>query len=72
MTYITRTDSPTADYNRYMAALEEELAAYPTCQMCGDKATSDYVYLINGKLICESCLISEHRHNVEEYMDEWE
>lgn len=67
MTYISRTDSPIADFNRYMAELERQQESLPVCAECEEKITDEHLYIINGEMICENC-IELCKHYTDEFM----
>ena len=50
----------------------EDATPWPICDMCGKEINDDYYYEIGGDIMCESCMISECRHDVDEYIEEHE
>lgn len=62
------SDDPIADFERYDADREEELTKYPVCCMCGERIQDDYLYDIDGDLVCESCLVHEYRKSTDNYI----
>ena len=60
--YISRTDNPYYDADRYQDAIEESYKYRPKCDHCGEKITSDYAYQVGDELMCEECF--------KEYVDE--
>lgn len=57
-----------------LAKMDAYEAKCPVCDACGCHMTADeYVYDINGDLICEDCIISyvkdNFRHRLSEYME---
>ncbi len=48
-------------YRRYEARQEAEIAKLPVCYECGEPILDDYSYEYNDELICEKCLIQNHR-----------
>ena len=46
-----------------------KLDRLPTCTNCGEYIQDDYYYEINEEYLCEECMISNYRKDVEEYVD---
>lgn len=65
-----RTDNPLADWNIYCADEERELKKLPKCEICGERITDDYLYNIEGELMCEECLKNQYRKKTEDYIKE--
>ena len=63
------TDDPGADYSRYDAQLQRELERLPTCSECCNPIQSEECYEFNNELICEECLIDNHRKRVEDLLE---
>ncbi len=63
------TDDPAADYLRYDAEQQAELDKLPKCAYCDEPIMTDECYEINDELICEECLIQEHRKWTEDYVE---
>lgn len=63
------TDDPIADFNDHDASVSKWLSSRPICDMCGEHIQDDYLFEINGELICEDCLKTYHRKHVEDYME---
>ena len=51
---------------------DEDDTPYPVCDMCGKRITDDYYYEIGGDILCEDCMISEHRRDTDDYIEEHE
>ena len=49
---------------------ERRLAKRPMCSICHKRIQDEEAYLINGEVICQSCLDRDFKINVEDYMDE--
>lgn len=50
------SDDPAADYDRYCYEQEKELEQLPTCDECGEKITTDFLYQIGNNVFCENCI----------------
>ena len=61
------SDDPAADYDRYCAEKEKELAKRPVCAWCGEYIVDDECYEISGELVCCDC-IDDCRRAVENYV----
>lgn len=64
---VYRTDDPIADFNRRdreQAAWEDSL---PKCAICHEPL-DDYIWAINGQILCEFHAEKKYRQNVEDYM----
>lgn len=64
------SDNPIADFDRYDAERQREEDRLPVCEICGEPIQDDYLYDLEGTLVCEECLKSEYRKPVEDYMEE--
>lgn len=62
------TDDPVADFERYDAEKEAALERLPKCDECKKRIQDDYVYEIEGYLLCESCMKANYRKDVDEYI----
>ncbi len=56
-------------YHKYDAERQRELDRLPKCEYCGEPITDDYLYDINGDVICEECLKDNFRKLVDDYID---
>ena len=63
------TDDPVADYERYSAEKEEALRKLPKCDYCNKPIEDDYLYDLEGDIICESCMNKHFRKHTEDYME---
>ena len=50
------TDDPVADAAAYTEEQDRLLALRPVCDECGEHIQDEYMYVIDGKNICPSCL----------------
>lgn len=60
---------PHRDFDRYEARRERELAKLPKCKYCGNPIQDEYAYVINGKCLCEECLVDHHRISIADYIE---
>ena len=62
------------DYNDLYAAHERRqeraLRKYPICDCCDEHITDDYLFDIDGVFYCKTCLNSNFRKDIEDYMEE--
>jgi formylmethanofuran dehydrogenase subunit E len=63
------TDDPVADAERYMAEQEEELKKLPVCDYCNEPIQDDYLFDLEGDIVCESCMNKHFRKHTEDYME---
>lgn len=56
-----RTDDPAADYDRYCAEQEKELALLPECSECGEKIMDDQCWKFGDEPICDKCAENNYR-----------
>ena len=68
------TDDPLDDYYRYEAEQERKLKMLPKCCECDERIQEEYLFDIDGDLVCEDCLqdyMQKHfRQPVENYIEE--
>lgn len=48
---------------------QSEVDKLPKCDYCGEPIMDDYLYDINGDIICEACLHDNFRKDVEDYIE---
>ena len=63
------TDDPIADYNRYCAEEERQMAKLPKCGCCGYRVTDETYYDIDGEILCEECLNDKYLKYTDNYMN---
>ena len=63
-----RTDNPLADFDRHDAECEAELERLPKCDYCGKRIQDDYLYDLEGDIVCENCMKREFRKETESYI----
>ena len=64
-----RTDDPIEDFLRHDAELQRELDKLPKCDYCNKPITGDFLFDINGDILCEGCLNDNFRKAVEDYVE---
>jgi hypothetical protein len=72
---VIRTYDPHADFDRFDAKRERDLAKLPVCECCGEPIqTEDLFDFENGDLVCEECVINfindNYRKKTEEYVED--
>lgn len=63
------SDDPVADFLRHDAECDREMDRLPRCSYCNEPIQEDFCYEINDELICEDCLVSNHRRTVDDYCE---
>jgi formylmethanofuran dehydrogenase subunit E len=63
------TDDPVADFEAWDGEQERKLEQLPICEYCNERILGDYLYEIEGCLVCEECLDRYFRKNVEDFME---
>lgn len=63
-----RSDNPIRDFERYDAEQQRKLDRLPKCAYCGEPIQDEYVFVINGKCLCEECLVDHHRIGIENFL----
>ena len=61
---------PLKDWERRDREQTRALSRYPVCKYCGEHIQGDYVFIFDGKCMCEDCLNEEHRFYTEDYIEE--
>lgn len=59
---------PLKDWERRDAEQTRALGRYPKCTYCGEPIQGEYVFIFDGKRLCEECLNEEHRFFVDDYI----
>ena len=62
------TNDPIADFHRHDAEKEEQLARLPKCDHCKHRIQDEYLYEIEGYLLCEDCMKELYRKDIEDYL----
>lgn len=63
-----RTDDPVRDEMNHSAELEDKLQKMPVCSYCSEHIQDDYLYEIDGEIICEECVNENFRKPVDDYV----
>lgn len=56
-------------WERYMAEQEAKRKHLPKCDYCNRPIEDDYLFDIEGDIICESCMNKHFRKHTEDYME---
>lgn len=64
------SDDPSADYDAYDAKCAKRLEERPVCAFCGEHIQDDFLYEIDGDLVCEECLNEHYRKSTDCYIEE--
>lgn len=68
MPYIS--DDPIRDFELWDAEQSKQIEKLPKCRICNEPIQDDYLFEIDGELICEDCLKNEYRQETEKYISE--
>lgn len=49
--------------------MERELERCPKCDCCGEYIQDEYLYLIDGEILCLDCLNDQYRKDAEAFME---
>ena len=63
------TDDPIADFARHDAEQQREMDKLPECNECGQPITDECCWEINDELICNACLLVNHRKFTDDFME---
>lgn len=69
MAYISRSDDPIKDFERYDTEQARQLEKLPRCADCDEPIQDEHFYLINDECICPDCLESNYRKDTEAFID---
>lgn len=56
-------------WERHDAEQEAELMKLPICDYCNEPIQDDYLFDIEGDIICEDCMKYHFRKRTEDYME---
>lgn len=70
MMFQLRTGDPLADLLLRQREEERWFNKLPKCAECGEPICSDECFEIGGEYICPECLENNHKHWVEDIMNE--
>ena len=58
-----------SQWEAHQAEIDRHLAKLPLCAECGEPIQSEWLYDLDGELVCESCMEC-HRQSVDNYIFE--
>lgn len=64
------TDDPERDAAMYDMERQKELDKLPKCDICGEPIQDEFLYDLDGTLVCEECLNNEYRKPVDDYIED--
>ena len=64
-----RTGDPVSDAGHYYDELDSRLERMPECENCGDHITTEYLYVVDGKVYCEDCM-NDFRKDTMDYVED--
>jgi formylmethanofuran dehydrogenase subunit E len=64
------SDDPGADYDAFDREQTDWVEARPVCAICGEHIQDEYLFNIDGDLICEECLIYHYRKSTDDFIEE--
>lgn len=64
---IYRSDDPMRDFSKWEKEIQEWESSLPRCDSCKE-VLDDYVYDIDGEILCIECMIAKYRRDVEDYV----
>lgn len=65
---VYRSGDPTFDFKRWEREQQEWEDSLPRCECCGEPI-DDYVWSIDGQILCEDCAREKYRRDVEDYLE---
>ena len=64
---VYRSCNPDFDLKRWEREQQEWEDSLPRCECCGEPI-DDYVFDIDGEILCIECMIAKYRRDVEDYV----
>lgn len=64
------SNDPLADFDRWEDKRQEVENRLPICDICGEPIQDEYLYDLDGEIVCVDCLINNYRKPVEDYMED--
>ena len=61
---------PLRDADMYDMERQKELDKLPKCDICGEPIQDDFLYDLDGTLVCDECLKTEYRKPVDDYIED--
>lgn len=59
----------TEQFNRYEAEREAAISHYPKCDYCGERILDEFLFDLEGDIVCEGCMKEHFRKHTEDYID---
>ena len=63
---VFRSDDPVRDFHRWDREQQEWENSLPRCDSCRE-TVDDYVFDIDGEILCIQCMIEKYRRDAEDY-----
>lgn len=63
------TDDPVADFCHHDAEQQKKLDRLPVCDGCDNTITDDAYYDIDGTILCQECLDSNHKKYTDDFIE---
>ena len=64
---VYRSDNPDFDFRQWEREQQEWEDSLPRCEGCGEPI-DDYVYEIDGQILCLDCVNEKYRRDAEDYV----
>lgn len=64
---VYRSGDPLFDFAQWEKEQQEWEARLPKCDHC-EEIMDDYVFDIDGEILCIECMIAKYRRDVEDYV----
>ena len=61
------TDEPAFDAEQYAEEQQRTLSRLPTCDVCGRHIQDDYLFDVDGSILCETCMEKLFKREVDRY-----
>lgn len=63
------TDNPLRDFHRHDEEQDLQLERLPRCGYCDGIIQDEFLYDIDGEVICDSCLKEHFRKHTDDYIE---
>lgn len=64
---VFRSDDPARDFSNWEREQQEWEDRLPRCERCNEPV-DDYVFDIDGEILCIECMIAKYRRDAEDYL----
>jgi len=64
------TDNPARDAENYYLEAEREVEKRPICEGCEEHIQDEYLYRIDGMVLCFDCMMEHIKDNYRERIEE--